>query len=386
MGEIMADKNNTEDFDMDFFNDSGDLQLNFESNPDDEGFGSDTDEEENTDEESEEIENNTTSEDQNDSEEVTGEEDQEEEGEESTDEESDDVSPDDNLYSSFASVLSEKGLLPSLDLKEKQIKTIDDLTESFKFEISNQAKQYLLDKVGEEGYEALEKGISLAEYQQHQNNIQTLDGIDDATLEGDLELAKQIIRQDYLSQGMDEVRVNRILKKSIDLGEDVILEDAKESLQSLKVIEGKRLEQVAVQREQQRLDNIKVQEKIDNDLKNSIYNEDEYFKGLKVNKNIKDKIYNSITKVVGKSPEGIAENQLMRDRREDPISFDKKLYYIYEITNGFKDINKILSKSDSKAASSLEAQLRRNKFESGDKPAFMTDPESYGGTGSELVF
>ena len=382
----MAEQNNNEELNMEFFNESSDLELNFDTNPDDEEFNIDKEQEEQ--EESEESDENieNTSENHEDSEEVAGEEDQEEEGEdESTDEESDDVSPDDNLYSSFASVLSEKGLLPSLDLQNTKIKTIDDLTESFRVEIDNQAKQYIIDKVGEEGYNALEKGISLAEYQQYQNNIQTLDGIDDDTLENDIELAKQIIKQDYLSQGMDEARANRILKKSIDLGDETVLEDAKESLQSLKALESKRLEALAAQREEQRLNNIKLQEKIDNDLKNSIYNEDEYFKGIKVNKALKDKIYNSITKVVGQSPEGVAENQLMRDRRENPIEFDKKLYYIYEITDGFKNINKLVNKSESKATSALEAQLRRNKFESGDNPAFMTDPESYGGTGSELV-
>ena len=379
----MAETNNNEEFDMGFFDQAGEIELNFDIDPTEE-----LNIEEQSDEESGQQINNNSSENQEDSEEVASEEDQqEEEGDNNQDEESDDVSPDNNLYSSFASVLSEKGLLPSLDLQNTKIKTIDDLTESFKSEINNQVKEYLLNKVGEEGYNALEKGISLAEYQQHYTNVQTLEGITEETLENDLELAKQIIKQDYLSQGMDEARVNRILKKSIDLGDDTVLEDAKESLESLKVIQAKNLEKLAEQREQQRLNNIKMQEKIDNDLKNSIYNEDEYFKGLKVNKELKDKIYNSITKVVSKNPEtGTAENKLMRDRREDPITFDKKLYYIYELTNGFKDISKLVSKSESKATSTLEAQLRKNKFESGGDPAFLKDPESYGGFGSELVF
>src|SRR5690606_25490789 len=113
----------------------------------------------------------------------------------------------------------------------------------------------------------LEKGISLSEYQSHQDSIQTLDGITDDVIENDLELAKKIIQQDYISQGMDEKRVMRLLKKSIDLGDETVIEDAKESLESLKVIEAKRLEQLAEQRQQQQLQQKQYQEKIDNDLK-----------------------------------------------------------------------------------------------------------------------
>jgi hypothetical protein len=51
-------------------------------------------------------------------------EDQEEEGNE------DDTSP--NLYSSFASVLNEQGLLPSLDLQKDKVESIEDLTNVFK--------------------------------------------------------------------------------------------------------------------------------------------------------------------------------------------------------------------------------------------------------------
>src|SRR5690606_41068796 len=115
---------------------------------------------------------------------------------------------------------------------------------------------------------------------------------------------------DYLSQGMDSNRVNRILKKSIDLGEETIIEDAKKSLESLKAIQTKKLEQIAEQRQQQIKQQQELQEKIDNDLKNNIYNNDEFIKGIKVSKAIKDRVYDSITKIVGESPTGVAENKL----------------------------------------------------------------------------
>lgn len=375
-------KEQEQDFDMSLFGE--DLELNLDNTPEQE------------EEEEQEEETNTLGENQNDSEEVTEEEDQEEgndpeeeSDEESEDSEDSDVDSDndspDTLYSSFASVLSEKGLLPSLDLENKEIKSVDDLVESIKNEIDTQSKSYLVSKIGEDGYEALQKGISLAEYQQHQETISSLDNITDNVIEEDLELAKKIVLQDYISQGMDEKRANRILKKSIDLGDDIVIEDAKESLQSLKQLESIRLEKVAEQNQAQAKQQQDLQDKIDNDLKNTIYNKDEYIKGFGVNKAIKDRVYESITKVVGESPEGVAENKLMKQRRESPIEFDTKLYYIYEITNGFSDFSKLVSKSESKAISNLEKNLRKNKFESQGSPSYMDDPESYGGIGSELV-
>lgn len=317
---------------------------------------------------------------EDDSSERVGEGEGEEEGEESSE---DGISP--TLYSSFASVLNEQGLLPSLDLQGNKIETIDDLAAAFKGEISNQVKQYLLDKVGEQGYEALEKGISLAEYQTHQDNVQTLDTITEEVLENDLDLAKKIIYQDYISQGLSQDRAARILKKSVELGNEQILEDARTSLESLKEVESIRLSKLQEERAAQAEEQAKAQERIDNDLKNSIYNSKEFIPGMKLNKAIQDQVYQSITKVVGKSPTGVPENQLMRERRENPIEFDSKLYYLYELTKGFKDFSKILNKSESSAVSKLESDLRKTKFQSDGTPSYLSDPESYGGIGTELV-
>jgi hypothetical protein len=354
------------------------LELNFDIIPDLEESEETTEElEETTTDESEDSEklNTTLSEDEN-PETVA-------EGEDRDNEGGDTKSP--NLYSSFASVLSEKGLLPSLDISETEIKSIDDLTTALKSEITNQVKSYLVEKIGEKGYEAIEKGISLEEYQSYENNVNVLDNIDEDKLADNLDLAKRIILEDYISQGIEEKRAMRLLKKTVELGEESILEDAKESLQSLKVIQTKKLEQLQADREKQRVEQLKNQEKIDNDLKNTIYNTEEFITGIKADKNIKDKVYRTITTIVGKSPEGIAENKLMRDRRENPINFDSKLYYLYEVTNGFKDFSKLMNKSQSKALSVLEQQLRKTKFEDTGQPAYMQDPESYDGIGSELV-
>lgn len=314
-------------------------------------------------------------------EEVTSEDDQE--GVESND------SPDGEpieLYSSFASVLSESGLLPSIDLEKTEIKSVDDLSNAFKTEIESQVSNYLREKIGDDGVEALEKGITLAEYQSYNTAINALDTITDDRLESDLELAKRIIHQDYTNQGLSEDKSNRFLRRIIDSGEDAIIEESKDALRSLKEFETRQLDKVAEARKEQANQSRLNQEKLDNDLKSAVFQSDEYIKGMgKVPKTLKDKVYSSITKVVGTSPNGIAENTLMKHRREDPIDFDVKLYYLYELTKGFTDFSKLVSRSESVATRNLESSLRTTRFESSSEPTYMQDNQSYKGFGDELV-
>lgn len=307
-------------------------------------------------------------------------------GDEGDNEGSDDVNTSPNLFSSFASELHNQGVLPSLDLEKNKIEGTEDLVNVIKAQIDTQTKQYLISKLGEEGYDALEKGVSLAQYQQHSQNVNSLESITDNVIEGDLDLAKKIILEDYINQGLSEDRAKRVLQKTIDLGEDAIIEDAKDSIKSLKVFEQNRLEQQKLANIEHQKQLAQQQEKIDNDLKHSIYNNKEIIEGVPLNKVIQDRVYESITKVVSQSPEGIMENQLMKDRRENPIEFDTKLYYLYELTNGFKDFSKIKTKAATSAVSDFEKALRQAKFESGGSPTYMQDGDSYEGFGSELVF
>lgn len=299
----------------------------------------------------------------------------------------DDDASSSNIYSSLASVLNEQGLLPSLNLEENAIENIDDLTKVFKSELNTQANQYIVDKLGQEGFDALEKGVSLSEYQQYQDDVNVLDSITDDSLEEDIELSKRIILQDYTSQGISEDKALRFLKRSIDIGEEAILEDAKQSLESLKVLQSRKLEELKETKATELVQQKEQQEKIDNDLKNSIYTKDEIIKGVVLNKSIQDKIYKSITNVVSTDPNtGVLENQLMKDRRENPTEFDTKLYYLYELTKGFTDFSKIVSKSKSKAATQLEKSLRSNKsFDASGQAGFLNDKNSYDGIGGEIV-
>ena len=307
-----------------------------------------------------------------DSEDVDGDEDDNSEGDDSDD----DSSP--NLYSSISDVLIEQGLLPSLE-SSKDIKDVNTFTDALKIEIDNQTKL----KVNE-----YLSNLDLEKIATSQKNLIELDSMTEDYLKDNLETAKDIILRDYINQGLSEDRARKMLRKTIDLGEDVIIEEALESKESLKVFESKQAALELQRVEQYKINQAKEQEKIDNSIKQFIFDSKEVIKGIPNTKAIADKVFKTMTEVVAKNPQtGELENKFMNDRSKNPIEFDTKMYYLYELTNQFNDLSKIKTVATSSATKNLEKAIRKVKFEDNGTPGYLTDPASYtgGGFGSELV-
>lgn len=341
------------------------VDLNFDS----QYFDNTEQEEENTDVETDIDNKDKTIEDES-SEEVSGNEGENDEGD---DEES---SP--NLYSSISNVLFEQGLLPSLESSEN-IKTVDDFTDVLKKEIDLQTQLKVDEYLSNLDLEAIG--------QSRKANIE-LDKMDEDYLKDNLDIAKNLILEDYLNQGLSEDRAKKLLRKTIDLGEDVLLEDALESKESLKAFNAKK-EAAELERytENQKIQKAQ-QEEIDSSIKKLIFESKEVITGIPNTKAISDKVFKTMTEVVAKNPvTGELENKFMNERSKDPVKFDTKMYYLYELTNGFSDLSKIKTTVTSSATKTLEKVLRKTNFEDNGTPAYLTDPNSYiSGIGSELVF
>ena len=321
-----------------------------------------TDEEENdenTDVEDTTLENNNHVED-NSSEEVD-EEDVEEEGSEGSESSS-------NLYSSLAAFVHEQGLLPSLDIDLKEIKSADDFASVFNKELDIQAELRLNDYLA---------NLDLNKIGIAKKDIQDLSTINSDLLKNDIDLAKRIIYDDYLNQGLDEKKANRMLNRLIDLGDDAILEDAEESLQSLKEFKAREIER-ETQSYKERLEADKIQQaKLDEQMKKTIYESKDLISGLKPNKALQDKVYKSINDIVGKSPDGTFENKFMKERRENPLEFEIRMYHFYELTNGFKDLSKISTTAKSSAVKDLEKIARQTKLKDNGTPLWQQDSNTY---------
>ena len=342
---------------MGLFEGNQELNFNFAIPEDD-----NTDEEENTDNidvEDTTLENNNHVED--DSSEEVDEEDVEDEGGDGGESSS-------NLYSSLAAFVHEQGLLPSLDIDLKDIKSAEDFANVFNKELDIQAElrvnNYLanldLDKIG-----------------YAKKEINDLNSLNVDILREDIDLAKRIIYDDYINQGLDEKKANRMLNRLIDLGEDAILEDAEESLQSLKEFKNREIEK-ETQSYKKRLETERVEQaKLDEQMKKTIYESKDLISGLKPNKSLQDKVYKSINDIVGKSPDGVFENKFMRERRANPLEFEIRMYHFYELTNGFKDLSKISTNAKSSAVKDLEQIARKTKLKDNGTPLWAQDSNTY---------
>jgi len=97
-----------------------------------------------------------------------------------------------------------------------------------------------------------------------------------------------------------------------------------------------------------------------NDLKTTIEKTEEYFKGDKVTKVVKDKMLKTLTTPV-KLENGVVTSQLWAKRESNPVAFDSKIAYLDAI--GFfddKPLDKFVKNAETKVTSGLQQFLQDN--------------------------
>lgn len=318
----------------------------------------------------EDLQDNNTVEDE-DPESVDSGNDGDDEGSNAEDDESNSSS---NLYSSLAKVIHEQGLLPSLNPESDKIDNIDDFVKAFKRESEIIAQTKLDDYIA---------NLDINKIAENKSLLDNISNIDSSVLSSDIELAKNIIKQDYLNQGFDEHRVNRLLNRLTDLGDDAIIEDATESLESVKRFTEKQIQDERDAYDSRIAQQEKEQAELDTKIKKTVFEQD-LIQGLKPTTVMRENVYKTMTEIVGKSPEGHLENAFLRDRRENPLEFETRMYYMYTLTNGFKDFSKLVAPSKSSAIADLEKAFRNPKSIDNSTPAWMNDNDSYSGGNFEL--
>ena len=235
-----------------------------------------------------------------------------------------------------------------------------------------------LNDLQKEALTAFENGISVEEFRAQKETELTLDGISEDVIKADVDLAEQIIRQDLINQGVDERTVSKLVARTKELGNEQLIEDALESIDNVKQFQKDAFTAKQNQLAQEKIDAAKAIEAQNAKFKDEIYNKTEIIKGNPLSETIKNSVYKTMSEVVGRDPNGKPENKFMRDRRENPIEFDTNLYYVYELTKGFKDFSGILGTGKTAAVRQLESVIRTNPFIADEnQPSFTQDADSY---------
>lgn len=303
--------------------------------------------------------------------------------EDTTSKEETGTSPKTNFYSSIASALKEEGILSALDEETlSKIQTPEDFAEAMENELK--AK---LDERQKRIDEALQVGVEPDEVRKYEGTINYLntiteDAISDESANGE-KLRKQLIFQDFLNRGFSKERAQRETQKSFNSGSDV--EDAKEALASNKEYFQQEYEDlIAEARAEEEVEKARTKKEAE-ELKKSILDEKEIFKGLELDKTTREKVYNSISKPVYKDPETgqylTAIQKYERDNRQD---FLKKIGLLFTMTDGFTNLDKLVkptaTKQVKKSLRELEHTINTTRRNTDGSLSFISgvsdDPES----------
>lgn len=266
-----------------------------------------------------------------------------------------------NFYSSIANALVEDGILQNLNEDSlSKIKTSEDFAEAISNEIKSQ-----LDEKQKRINEALESGMELSEIQQYERYINILDNVTDEQLDSEGEegenLRKNIIYQDCLNKGFSKERAMKVVDRAIRSGTDI--EDAKEALQDNKKFFKDKYDSVLKEAKQAQEEEKKKLKQQAEELKTSILEEDKAFGEISLDKKTRQRVYDSICKPVYTNPEsGEKLTVIQKYELEHRTDFLKNVGLLFVLTDGFKNINKLVNdkvkKETKKSLSNLEHTLK----------------------------
>lgn len=267
-----------------------------------------------------------------------------------------------NFYSSLTTALKEDGVLP--DLEDEDLAKVQS-PEDFASVIEKQIEARLED-VQKRVKEALDYGIEPSEIKSYETTISYLDGLADDAIEDETDagenLRKSLIFQDFINRGFSEARAKRETEKSVNGGTDI--EDAKEALMSNRDFFKKGYTTlIKTAREEVENEN-KLQKQQTEEFRKKSLETEAPFEGVKLDKRVRQSIYDTATKAVAKSDEGQMLTAIQKYEKENPIDFRYKLATIFTLTDGFKNLDGLVQgkvkKETSKSLRELEHTLRGN--------------------------
>lgn len=257
------------------------------------------------------------------------------------------TSPNNNFYSSIAKTFAVESIFP--DLTDDEIKNANSAEALV--ELINKQIDSRLDEKQQRVISALDAGIEPDDIRRYENTISYLDSIDEDKLNAETpegeELRKRLIYQDYINRKFSPERANREVQRSIDSGNDIT--DAKEALQSNKEFFNDQYNDLLqkAKEEEQKFEKERKQQA--EQLKKSIIEDKNLFGDLELNKSVRQKIFDNISKPVYKDEDsGVYITALQKYQKENPNDFLKNVSTIFTLTDGFKNIDKLVAKKASK--------------------------------------
>jgi hypothetical protein len=262
---------------------------------------------------------------------------------------------DSNIYRTLSELLKEEGIV------EDTFEDKEALFNYFKSVADNNVKEWV-DSLPSEISDLItnyEEGVPFDELLQIKSDQIRLNSITDESLEDNIDLQKNLVRNFYREKGFTESKIEKMVSKSEDL--DELEDEAKEALAELKESENKRLESIQVETKRRALENQKAYVESVNKLNSTINEVKEIIPGVKIDEKTKKELFNMITKPA-ETRDGVSYSEIMLLREKNPLDFELKLNYYAKM--GLFDENPkfdvIMKKSETKVLNKLERQLEED--------------------------
>lgn len=265
-----------------------------------------------------------------------------------------------NTYSSIAAALKEDGVLLNLEDDDiANINTPDDFAEVIEKEVTKR-----LDDSQRRMKEALDYGVQPEEVTQYERTINYLNTLDEDTISAEDEqgetLRRQLIFQDYINRGFSQEKAKKEVEKSFSAASDV--EDALEALEGNKQFFTDSYNKLITDAKSASETEKKTIQKQAEELRKSILSTEKPYEGITLSKDRRQKIYDSITKVVAKTADGRGLNAIQKYEQDNPVEYKQKLATLFELTDGFKKLDALISgkanKQTRQSLKELEHTLR----------------------------
>lgn len=290
--------------------------------------------------------------------------------------------PNNNFYSSIANALVEEGIFQNLDEESlNKVSSAEDFRDIFDSEIRSR-----LDDRYKRIDAAMRAGLTPTHIQRMETTVNELAGVTDERINDEHEegenLRKNLIFQDYVNKGFSAERAKKEVDRSFKAGTD--LEDAKEALQDLRKFYNEEYDRIVKEGNAAR-DKAAAEsrEKVER-LKKAILEEDKAFGDVQLDKLTRRKVYDNLfvpNQVSSDTNEKMSA--FYKYQREHSEEFVKNVGLLFTLTDGFKNIDKLVQgkvrKEVKKGLRDLEKTISHTSRNTDGSLNFMSgikDPES----------
>lgn len=262
-----------------------------------------------------------------------------------------------NLFKSIAAALREEGVFP--DTEDDDVNSVTD-AQSFRALIDKQI-QAGLDERQRRVSEALNYGVQPTEVQTYENALSYLEQINEETLsardeQGD-DIRRRLIYQDLINRGYSQEKAVKEVKKSIDAGTEI--EDAKDAYAANKQFFQSRYNALIEGAKQQRKQAEEYQNSRLKDFEKSLLEDKKAFGTVDLDQTTRRRVLDALTKPTKKDDNGNYYTEVQWAQHQDPDKFSRNIGLLYVLTDGFKNVEKLIDKQVKQRTAKGLAELER---------------------------